>query len=575
MKRLIILCDGTLEDADSEQETRLYTNIGRLPRAIKEEDKRNGTEIEQIKLYLGGVGTEDGKVGGLVSGALGTGIMDSVRNIYSFLGLNWESGDEIFLFGFSRGAYTVRLVASLISVIGILHPRKTMHLFPALFEALDQRTGDSPKEAFKSAKTIQKLLASYSSEKREQDLEYARKGKFLIKFVGLFDTVATRGRPSTLRRSPSQEPPAIKFDSFGFDETRLETCIEHAVQALPLDEFRVDYVPALWVSNPLGRPKGQYLEQTWFSGAHADVGGGYMDGDLGYLSLWWMCDKVKGMLEIDMEFLRNKMCNETAEGYGKMPPHKSRVGQFLLAKSVERPVPLTINTSTNEFIHASIRYQPPSQLRPIVSALFSNPDLFTTLSPFEQELKDHWPVPYFSIRSKEEKKKRRKKKTEEEKQSLSDTEVDEKGNSADSLSSSTVKPDYSIHSPPPSPALTSLSDEEKEKPLLLSPSERPLSTASTQVRSDFLSTRSDSEDPDWYDDNYSAQNFRETSQRLFPSTNERRHLLPQPGNPFRAMRRKVEEWEDKWSRRQERKEEQEEWKEIEKQMKRERRTSRE
>jgi len=71
MKRLIILCDGTLEDADAEPNTRLYTNIGRLSRAIKEEDKRalNGgqQEIEQIKLYLGGVGTEDGKVGGLVS----------------------------------------------------------------------------------------------------------------------------------------------------------------------------------------------------------------------------------------------------------------------------------------------------------------------------------------------------------------------------------------------------------------------------------------------------------------------------------------------------------------------------
>lgn len=71
MKRLVILCDGTLEDADSEPDTRLYTNIGRLSRAIKEEDKRgtdqNQHEIEQIKLYLGGVGTEDGKVGGLVS----------------------------------------------------------------------------------------------------------------------------------------------------------------------------------------------------------------------------------------------------------------------------------------------------------------------------------------------------------------------------------------------------------------------------------------------------------------------------------------------------------------------------
>jgi len=98
---------------------------------------------------------------------------------------------KIFLFGFSRGAYTVRLVASLISIIGILHPRRTLQLFPQLFEALDQRTGDDPKGDRKSGETIQKLLSSYGMEKRKQDAEYARKGKFLIRFMGLFDTVRT------------------------------------------------------------------------------------------------------------------------------------------------------------------------------------------------------------------------------------------------------------------------------------------------------------------------------------------------------------------------------------------------
>lgn len=498
----------------------------------------------------------------------------------------------------------MRLVASLISVIGILHPRKTMHLFPSLFAALDRRTGDSPKSDFKSAQTIQKLLASYSHEKREQDLEYARKGKFLIKFVGLFDTVSalarsyrgartcltyevnlqveTRGRPSTLRRSPSQEPPAIKFDSFGFDETRLETCIEHAVQALALDEFRVDYVPVLWVSNPLGRPKGQTLEQVWFSGAHADVGGGYMDGDLGYVSLWWMCSKVESMLEIDMDFLRDKMCQETVEAYGKMPPHKSRVGQFLLAKSVERPVPLTANpyvfevplfrgtqksvslttmlrrSSTNELVHASVNYQPPSQLRAVVSALFSNPDLFTKLSPLEQQLRDHWPTPEFSIRSKKGKKRRS---DDKEKKSLSDTEVDGKD----------TRPDHSTRSPPPSPTLTSLSDDEKSR------SEFDHTKGVLSSASSLLADPPNGQTPpegDWYDVNFDAQNFRETSQRLFPNTNEQHHLLPRLSNPFKAIHRRFDGLVERWDRRQERKEEAEEWKEMEKQMNRERRSSR-
>jgi len=78
----------------------------------------------------------------------------------------------------------------------------------------------------------------------------------------------------------------------------------------------------MWNSNPLGRPKGQQLQACWFSGSHADVGGGYVDGDLAYLSLWWMCSKVEKMLEIDMDFLRHKLCKDTVEGYGKMPSHK-------------------------------------------------------------------------------------------------------------------------------------------------------------------------------------------------------------------------------------------------------------
>ncbi|GAA6064168.1 hypothetical protein JCM10212_002990 [Sporobolomyces blumeae] len=507
MKRLIVLCDGTLEDADAEQDTSLYTNIGRLSRAILEEDKRGSIPVEQIKLYLGGVGTEDGKVVGLVSSAFGSGIMDSVRNIYSFLGLNWESGDEVFLFGFSRGAYTVRLVASLISVIGILHPRRTMHLFPALFEALDNRTGEDPRRDARSASTITKLLSQYAPDKRQQDNEYARKGKFLIKAVGLFDCVATRGRPSTLRRSPDEDSP--RFDSFGFDETRLESIIEHAYHALALDEQRIDYVPVLWNSDPLGRPHGQKLQQSWFAGAHADVGGGYREGDLGYLSLWWMAAKVGQLVAIDMDYLR-ELCNRTVAPYGQMAPHKSRIGEFLLAKSIDRPLPTKTNRNTEEYIHESVRSQSSSNLRRAVQASFRAHELFLPLAPLEHELELHWPKPTKRTRVASE--------------------------PADlpppSVSSPLTMP---LSSEKPDP--TSLSDVEADQT-----KSRVTTTVSapspSRVQSDTESdlAPSGSDDPS----DLSPLYYRATADRLRPNDFPPRHR-----SPFAVVRRDWEDWREK------------------------------
>ncbi|GAA5966804.1 hypothetical protein JCM3765_004276 [Sporobolomyces pararoseus] len=601
MKRLIILCDGTLEDADSQPDTELYTNIGRLSRAIKEQDKEK--EIEQIKFYLGGVGTEETTtLGSYVSSALGSGMLEFVRNIYSFLSLNWESGNEIFLFGFSRGAYTVRLVASLIEVIGILNPRKTLQFFPKLFKTLDQRgPSQSSERNRESGENIQKLLSSFSKEKRDQDLEYRRNGKFSIKFMGLFDTVATRGRPSTLRNNSSTTTggSGIRFDSFGFDETRLEPCIENAFQALALDEFRIDYLPVLWSSNPLGRPKGQKLEQVWFSGSHADIGGGYKDGDLSFLTLWWMLSKLEGFLEIDLKFLKEKiMCGKTMENYGKMPPHKSRVGQFLLTKSVQRPIPLIPNPSTNEFIHFSVKFQPNCQLRSsLVSQLsISNSkflkEMFTTPGLLELDLKKNWPTPYLSIHNSSSSSNNyndEKDNEKEEMKSLSDSEEedDEKKkkqiNKNSSTSTALLHNDDkhllldSFNSPPIfNSSSSSFSDQEIEKEKSSSSSSRPISTSSTLLNNPSRTNHNSNSNTNDDQDDFSASNFRETQSRLlsnvYPSHSHSHHSIF--NNPFRAIRRefrkKMERWGEEISERSVRKEDEEEWREVERQLRRER-----
>ncbi|BGP17126.1 hypothetical protein JCM10213_005252 [Rhodosporidiobolus nylandii] len=368
MKRLILLCDGTLQDAESEVDPDLYTNVAKLSRAISEVDERSGQMVEQIKYYQSGVGTDEAAIGGIVTGALGRGMMQKVKDLYDFLALNWEVGDEVYLFGFSRGAYTVRLLTSLL--------------------------GDGGNDDEKAVEEIRKLLAPLSAFRSRQMREVReRGGGFLVKSVGVFDTVATRGRPSSLRPRPKSSSP-IRYNSFGIDETLLEPCVELAFQALALDELRVDYVPVVWRQDSQGeaRRRGQRLLQVWFSGAHADIGGGYKEQDLSYLTLTWMVAQLQNHLAFNYDYLK-KVERKTTEGWGRMEPHQSRIGEFRLAAAVDRPIPSELDPSTNQYFHPSILAQPRAHLREDLLGLLSSPELFVKLSPIEQRLKDFWPAP--------------------------------------------------------------------------------------------------------------------------------------------------------------------------------------
>ena len=128
-KRLIMCCDGTWNDADSAAE---FTNVVRIARAIKPIDTRSSPAIPQIVYYHSGVGTSDA-FDRLAGGAVGLGLSRNVRDAYAFLAANYCEGDEIFLFGFSRGAYTARSVAGLIGWVGLIH-KADMDDFALLWE---------------------------------------------------------------------------------------------------------------------------------------------------------------------------------------------------------------------------------------------------------------------------------------------------------------------------------------------------------------------------------------------------------------------------------------------------------
>ncbi|BGP49112.1 hypothetical protein JCM10450v2_004991 [Rhodotorula kratochvilovae] len=387
MKRLILLCDGTLEDADKQKDEGSLTNIGRLSRAIVELDTRTNPPVEQIKLYQSGVGTDETAFGGLITGALGRGMMEKVQDLYDFLAINWQEGDEIFVFGFSRGAYIARLLACLVDIIGLLPPRQYLHLFPRIFEALDAHTGKDDSDDRAAVKQI------------------------------LFDTVGTRGRPSFLRSAsytsapPTPTPPSeapANLNSFGLPATHVPSCVRTALQALALDERRKDYAPVLWRRWEEGDTKGegearermregQEVEQVWFAGAHADIGGGYPEADLSFLSLEWLVSHLEGALAFDDAYLQH-IYSRTNAAWGEMEPHQSRVGEFRLAPAEDRTLPnLPIDPCTNELLHASLLAQPASHLRPELRTLLAHPRasrvLFAPLGEGEVRLLRGWVAP--------------------------------------------------------------------------------------------------------------------------------------------------------------------------------------
>ena len=263
MKRLIVCCDGTWQKLTSEYPT----NVAKITQAIKPIDDDG---IQQIVFYGEGVGTGDlvDKLGG---GAFGWGLDNVIQNAYRFLCLNYNPGDQIYLFGFSRGAYIVRSLAGLIYNAGLLK-RHDIRETPKAYE-LYRNPDDNKKPGGTDA---QKFRTKHSQEVN-------------ITFLGCWDTVGSLGVPDQI--------PFLKLDKwmnkkYEFHDIQLNQRIQCARHAVAMDEKRkVFYVTPMQKSenNPT-----QDLKQVWFSGEHGCVGGGTEAyRGLSDTALQWMIDEAK------------------------------------------------------------------------------------------------------------------------------------------------------------------------------------------------------------------------------------------------------------------------------------------
>ena len=270
-KRIALFLDGTW-NAGSDN-----TNVWRLKSLCSE---KSADQSSQVIYY-------DVGVNGFVGGMVGKGLNRNVTDAYEWLIENYNSQDELFIFGFSRGAFTARSLAGFIAKYGMLKrgaPLGVKQLYNRYRRAEDR--------------TIWKLIESRDNATLgECNLEEQWMLKYCIpiriKVVAVWDTVGSVG-------IPFGNIPGISRATFGFLHTGLRVPIENGFHALAIDEHRRAFMPTLWtVRKPkdpnaiIAKPRSlTSVEQRWFVGAHANVGGGYDSDLLTQIPLRWIMSKA-------------------------------------------------------------------------------------------------------------------------------------------------------------------------------------------------------------------------------------------------------------------------------------------
>ncbi|KAF4955845.1 hypothetical protein FGADI_4240 [Fusarium gaditjirri] len=277
-KRIIICCDGTWQSSVSGLKN-IPSNVTRLARSIARSGKdKDGKVWQQVVYYDAGIGTGDlGQAEANRQGGAGIGFVGNVIEAYNFIVLNYNIGDEIFCFGFSRGAYTARAVAGLITDIGVVCP-KDLQDFPDLY-ALYQKNPDGfhfrKSQAYmewvngvpskNEANGGSQILSQWDSPPHHDAPESSR----FVKVVGVFDTVGSLGIPDLpwTRFNLKFLEKAVGIADPGFHNIHLSPYIQHAYHALALDEHRAPFSPSLWhfpANKDHSPPKpAKGVEQLW------------------------------------------------------------------------------------------------------------------------------------------------------------------------------------------------------------------------------------------------------------------------------------------------------------------------
>lgn len=299
MKRLVFCFDGTWNKLDAAHPTNVVITAQSIVPVT-----RNGT-VQQI-FYHEGVGTK--KTDRISGGVFGLGVVPNIADAYRTLIFNYAIGDEIYVFGFSRGAYSARSFVGLVGTVGILHRSQASKVDEAIAHYRSRSSDDEFRNLmfrFRSDHSYDVCISGLDEEWRTSNCSGYVPGSAIqlqIAYLGVWDTVGALGIPS---RYTLLSPFNRKLQ---FHDTALSMFVKSARHAIAIDERRKDFTPTLWdnvdeLNAAAGArsdaPDAPYLEK-WFPGTHSSVGGGGERRGLSDQSLAWVLDGAQHAgLELD------------------------------------------------------------------------------------------------------------------------------------------------------------------------------------------------------------------------------------------------------------------------------------
>lgn len=319
-KNIILCSDGTGNSGGKGRGTNvwhMFLSIDQHGQEVEPEKNR-----PQVAFYDDGVGTSSVRIKEIIGGALGIGLGRNIRQLYTSLCKNYAEGDKIYLFGFSRGAFTVRSLAGMISTIGILPGR-----------GLDNE--DLDREVKLAYWAYRSRLDKHRDRLATRYAGGARLHKPRVHFIGVWDTVNAVGVPfeqlrwfvqrfAVMRRAHSHDLFNVSTDE--------PNRIDYVYHALAIGEERLSFKPQMYDESLTKRAGVKEIEQVWFAGVHSNVGGGYPKPGMAKVALAWMMEKARNR---GLRFIKGaqEQANVEANVHSELYDSRSGMGAYYRYKA--------------------------------------------------------------------------------------------------------------------------------------------------------------------------------------------------------------------------------------------------